>query len=178
MTLESPNSNELITIKNKTMNQELTTTGILSLFETSKEQRQTFVNDLVNRIETGTVDPVKIHLQIKSMEEIVKSITSNDRYKDLLLDESNKYGKSFEKYNGKFSIKEVGVKYDYSKCGDLELDELQKNQDELSDKIKKRQEFLKTIPTSGIDIITADGECIKVFPPAKSSTTSVTVTLK
>lgn len=155
----------------------LTTTNILGLFQTDKAQRFSFVRDVINRILVGDADPIKVHLQVKAMEEIIKEITSDPQYRDALLDESTKHGKTFERYNGKFSIKEVGTRYDYSQCGDPELAELYEKKAQLDAKIKVREAFIKMLPVEGIDIVTEDGELRKIYPPAKSSTTSVTVSL-
>lgn len=155
----------------------LTTTSILGLFQTDKAQRFSFVRDVINRILVGDADPIKVHLQVKAMEEIIKEITSDPQYRDALLDESAKYGRTFERYNGKFSIKETGTRYDYSQCGDPDLAELYQKKAELDAKIKAREAFIKMLPVEGIDIVTEDGELRKIYPPAKSSTTSVTVSL-
>lgn len=157
---------------------ELKPLNVVSLFDTTKQQRFQFVESLVNTLEEGEADPLKVHAIVKSMEDVVKNITSNEKYKNLLLESAEKNGKKFQMFNADFSIKEVGVKYDYANCNDTELNELQMQLDELTEKVKNRQKFLQTISISGLDIITKDGEAIKVYPPAKSSTTSVTVTLK
>ena len=157
---------------------ELPTTSILSLFETSKSERQSFINDVVSRIESGEVDAIKVHAQIKKMEEIVKGINDNKAYKNYLLDAAEKNGKKFNAYDAEWTIKEVGVKYSYDQCNDSEIISMQKTIDELSEKIKARQKFLQMLPDEGIDIVTSDGEAIKIYPPSKSSTTSVAVTLK
>lgn len=60
---------------------DLTTTSILALFQTNKEQRQSFVNDLLVKIDAGEVDPLKIHLQLKCMEDIIEQLTVNSTYK-------------------------------------------------------------------------------------------------
>ena len=166
----------------------LTTTNILSLFETTKEQRKSFVDDLVARLQEGEGDPLKVQLQIKSMEDIITQLTSTDEkknkniaaavsYRGMLLQAAEKYGKKFELHNAEFSIKEVGTAYDWSKCGDTELADLLAEQEAIKDKIKKKQDFLKTVPVSGLAIV-IDDEMVTVYPPAKSSTTSVSVTLK
>lgn len=157
--------------------EQLTTTSILSLFETDKAQRFSFVRDIINRVLAGEADPIKIHLQVKCMEEIIKEITTDPQYRDALLDESQKYGKSFERYNGKFSVKEVGTRYDYSQCNDPKLQDLYNKRDAIDAQIKNLEKFLKNLPESGIDIVTDDGEVYTVYPPAKTSTTSVSVSL-
>jgi hypothetical protein len=96
------------------MTNELTTTSILALFETNKEQRQSFALSLVDEIEQGNVNPLKVHLQIKCMEDIIKLLNSNTIYKKAVLEEAEKQGqKSFEYQNAKVEIKETGVKYDF-----------------------------------------------------------------
>lgn len=154
---------------------ELSTTGILSLLQTTKEQRGTFVSDVINRIKNGEFSPVLCHLQLKCMEALVDDVVTSDEYKELLLEEATKHGKTFEMYNGKFQIKEAGTKYDYSVCEDVVYNELMSAKAELDAKIKERQKFLQNIPENGI----ADPDNGNmIYRAAKSSTTTVTVTLK
>lgn len=170
---------------------ELTTTAeILSLFETNKVQRQDFIRKTIQDIEEGGADPLRIHLQIKAMEEIITGLTSLDKkknknfedakkYRDYLLEAAEKNGKEFEFHNSKFSIKETGTKYDYSQCGDTELADLMAQNEILSAKIKERQKFLQNIPEEGLTQVNEEtGDVITLCRPVKSSTTSVTVQLK
>ena len=160
------------------MTEQLTTTSIISLFHTNKEERASFVNDVISKLESGEADPIKVHLQIKCMESIVKDLNDNKDYRLMLLSAAEKNGKKFTAYNSEFSIKEVGTKYDYSNTGDIEYSDLEKQSAEFSEKLKSRQKFLQTIPVAGMDIITSEGEAIHIYPPSKSSTTAVAVTLK
>ena len=157
---------------------EITTQGILSLFETTKQERSTFVSDVLERIGNGQADPVKVHLQLKCMEEIVKTITSHQGYKDLLLYEAEKNGRKFMAFNAEFSIKEMGTKYDYSQCGDADLLSMLQSIETITAAVKERQEYLKHLPTAGVQQIDANGEVITLFPPTKTSTTTVAVSLK
>lgn len=159
------------------MHNELTAVGVLSLLETTKEQRESFVRSIVSALDEGTADPLKVHLQVKNTEDLIKQITSDEKYREFLLNEASKYGKSFEQYNAKFHLKETGTRYDYSVCGDSEMMQLQEEADKLAEKIKARQKFLQNLPASGLEILQGD-ELITIYPPIKTSTTSVTVTLK
>ncbi len=162
--------------------QELSITSILSLFETNKQQRQSFVSNVLKALDDGTANPLKVHLHIKSMDDIIKQLNDNKTYKDLLLTsfkEQSAGQKNFEYYNSKFEQKEVGTKYDYSNCNDPELLVLQEAATNAANELKARQEFLKTIPTKGIEIVEkTTGEMLTIYPPSKTSTTSVAVTLK
>lgn len=153
---------------------QLSTVNTVSLFETTKEQRNTFAQDFIARVKNGEINPVQCHLQLKCMEEIVKTITSDAEYKSLTLDEASKHGKKFSAYNGEFEIKEMGVKYDYSVCEDVEYNKMVQELAELDQRIKAREKFLKNIPEKGV----ADPENGNmIYPPAKTSTTTLTVKL-
>lgn len=174
------------------MTQELTTTSILALFDTNKEQRQSFIMSTMEALESGEADPLMVHYQLKCIEKIIEEMTNTDekknrdgyrvatRYKELLLEAVEKRReKKFQFLNSTVEIKEVGVKYDYSKCEDVELQEWQSQADVLNEKIKNRQKMLQTIPVKGMPMVNEDtGETYTVYPPAKSSTTSIAVTLK
>jgi hypothetical protein len=149
----------------------------LSLFETSKTERQEFAQAVINNAKEGLLNPLKLHLQVKCLEDLIKQITSHPNYKELTLDEAYKYGKTFEHYNAKFEIKEMGVKYDYTVCNDPVYNKLKAQLTVLEDEIKAREKYLKAIPTSGIESLFED-EVVTLYPPAKSSTTSITVNLK
>ena len=155
---------------------KLATTTDLSLFETTKSERQDFAQSVVNNLKDGLSDPLKVHLQVKCMEDLIKQITSHPDYKDLTLDEATKYGKSFEMHNAKFEVKEMGVKYDYSNCGDPIYNRLAEELAELEKKVKDRQAFLKAVQP-GTELLIED-EVIVLYPPIKTSTTSITVNLK
>lgn len=162
------------------MTNELTTTSILSLFETNKEQRQSFALGIVEALENGEVDALKIHLQVKCMEDIIKLLNSNTIYKKSVLDAAEKQGqKSFEYMNSKVEIKEAGVRYDFEKCNDKEWEVLDANNRSAQYHLKEREKFLMTIPAKGLEIVdTFTGEMVTIYPPAKSSTTTVAITLK
>ena len=157
------------------MQQQLTIQN--TLLETSKVQRNDFVQQVIEALEEGKANPLNVHLQVKCTEELIKGILSNERYKELTIGEAEKHGKSFEFHNAGFQVKETGVKYDFTVCNDEIWNELN-SQIEALEKVKKdREKFLKTISGS-LEVITKHGEVVNIYPPAKSSTTSIAVTLK
>ena len=122
------------------------------------------------------------------MEDIINSLTCTDpkknknyeiamQYKKMLLDEAEKNGKKFTLHNAEFSLKEVGTKYNYEQCNDEVILNLHSQQKALDASVKDREKYLINIPLEGVEI-RVDDELIRIFPPAKSSTTSVSVTLK
>lgn len=148
----------------------------LAMFQTTKDQRIAFAGVLVNEILEGRAEPLKVHLQVKCMEDLMDCITKSPAYKKAVLDAAAEYGaKQFELHNAKFQTREAGVKYDYSQCNDALLDEMLTQQESLTARIKERQKMLQAMPGAGL----ADPENGNLlYPPSKSSTTTVAVTLK
>lgn len=169
----------------------LTAQNILSLFDTNKAQRKTFCEDVVNKLKDGIGDPLKVHIYIKAMEEIINSLTNTDKaknknfelakvYKELLLAEAEKNGgKTFSFHNAEFTIKEAGQIYDFTVCNSLVYNEMFERFSLLKIQVKAQEEFLKKLPIEGLvftDEIT--GDTYKIYPPSKKSTTTVAVSLK
>ena len=158
--------------------EQLTTVNILSLFQTNKSERQSFVSDVIERLESGEADPIKVHAQVKKMEEIVKALNSNETYKSYLLDAAEKNGRKFMAFDAEWSIKEAGVTYNYDQCCDTVLNDMNAKFKELSAQIKLREKQRQLTKPGGEKVLTEDGEVIICYPPSRTSTTTVTVTLK
>ena len=149
------------------------------IFETTKEQRTEFTYQLIERLNAGELDPLKTHIQVKALEDMLETLKANKDYKDAVLQAAVLNGKDFEYMSAKFNIREVGVKYDYSKCESPQYEEIMAEYNSAAKAKKDMEEFLKKVPHSGLDIINGvTGEVTRVYPPAKSSTTSVAVSLK
>jgi hypothetical protein len=69
------------------------------------------------------------------------------------------------------------MKYDYVFCEDDILNDLVISRLALEEQIKERQEFLKHLPSEGIEIISRYGEVKRIYPPSKSSTSSIKCTI-
>ena len=152
---------------------------LIKFNHTTKEERTQVVREIFNELLEGRINPMELHIRMKCLEDVVKQLTSMPAYKAIVLDDAEKHGKSFQYHNAKVDIREVGVKYDYSVCGNGALADLYEKQDAINDAIKDLEMYHKQLPTSGIQVvIQATGEVETHYPPAKTSTTSVAVTLK
>jgi len=152
---------------------------LIKFNHTTKEQRSEVVREMMEEVLQGRVNPLELHLRLKAAEEVIKALTSMPAYKGILLDEAAKYGKSFTYQTAKVEVKEVGVKYDFSNCGNSRLTWLYEQLAEIEDSIKVQETYHKGLPPSGIEVLDpVSGELEKHYPPAKSSTTSVAFTLK
>jgi hypothetical protein len=110
------------------------------------------------------------------MDLLIKEIKDNSNYKDYILNEVSKYGKSHVTASGtKLEVAEVGTKYDYSLTNDLELKELEEQKAVIDFKIKERQTFLKALKHP-MEVLFGD-ELITLHPASKTSTTSIKTTI-
>ena len=124
---------------------------------------------------SGDHNPLDIEIRLKAMEELVKQLRGDTETKAAVIAEAEKYGKSFEYGGCKISIREGGVKYDYAATGDSEWAILEAQAKEIGEKKKMREKFLQSIPPAGT-VSPETGE--HIYPPAKTSQTTVAVTLK
>ena len=132
------------------------------------------INEVLNN-----KNPIEVIDVISKMEYLIKEIRSNKDFIEFIRGYISLEGKEVTTSSGsKIELAEVGVKYDYSNCGDLMLNELNEQKETIEAAIKERQIFLRSIPIEGMDIVTIHGELVKIYPPSKSSTSSFKVTIK
>lgn len=152
---------------------------LIKFNHTTKEERTQVVREIFQELLEGRINAMELHIRMKCIEEVVKQLTSMPAYKAIILEDAEKHGKSFQYHNAKVDIREVGVKYDYSGCGSSKLAELYEKQEAINYAIKEFEAYHKGLPTSGIQVLNpSTGEVETHYPPAKTSTTSVAVTLK
>jgi hypothetical protein len=147
----------------------------LSNWQPNKSEIERVANEMVQGIIDGNVQTEKALLTIRAVRMAMES--AEDKIKEQVIDELHRRGKEgFDMYGAKVNLKELGVKYDYANCGDLEwylLDDQIKSLTELK---KERENFLKSLtkPTTIVDDST--GEIKTINPPIRQSTTSYTIT--
>lgn len=152
----------------------MTPTSLLAIMPNKKEEIKTFSEMLLTQIKNGEIDPLKIHVQLKAIESVIKKVNESEQYKDAIRNESEKHGKSFSMYGAKIDLAEVGTKYDYSNCNHLEYFDICQEIERLEGKKKVIETLLKAIKeTTGMVIY---GEVRDVNPPVKSSTSSIKIT--
>jgi hypothetical protein len=146
--------------------------------------------NLLDALMDGEGDVLKVQLQLKAMEDIINTITNTSKkdnknyqvaelYKKLLLEAAQKHGKEFSYQSAEFKIGEFGTKYDYSQCGDTQIMDLLEQQARINEAVKERKAYLNSI-TKPTDVLLSkeDGEIATIYPPIKTSTTGVSVSLK
>jgi hypothetical protein len=140
----------------------------------TKEQVKMYSGLIKAAVLNGEVEPLLFWQQITALEKLIEDVKKDMLVRDVVLEEAEKYGKSFAKHSAKFQIKEAGVRYDFDRCGDQEWYSLNNQIQDLTDKRKRREEFLKAIQP-GSEVFGSDG--VQIMPAGKQSTTTVVITL-
>jgi hypothetical protein len=147
----------------------------ITVLPSSKEEVKSFVEKAKEEILSGNESALKIECQLKAFEEVIKQLRSDNDIKYAVLDEAERYGtKTFEEYGAKITIRDGG-RYNYNNCEDSVYQDLIEQQNEIKEKIKKRTEFLKTVPEEGT-VNPDTGEFIK--PAIKEGKTQISIQLK
>ena len=112
------------------------------------------ISDLAGRaisaVVNGDISPIDAHIQISRMENAIKQFKDDAQVRDITLRELSKYGKSHQFGDCRLEEAESGVKYDYSMCGDSELNDMYKTLEALKADIKERETMLRNLPRSGV----------------------------
>jgi len=145
-------------------------------FVTSKARIQNFEDQVVSSVKDGITNPLKIQVYLKSFIKAGEGILN--RISEDVLIEAEKHGKSFEAHGARVDVSELGIKYDYEHCQDKDWERLNSEFNNIAEKKKDRETFLKTLkkPITVVDEET--GETWKINPPIRKSTTGVKITIK
>lgn len=158
------------------MTNEMNASSILHLFDCTKEQRESFANQVITAVKDGATCPLRTKILIKNLQEILEVIDKETREEQLA--EAEKYGeKKFSFLGARIEIGEVGTKYDYSVCNNPEWAEANNQEKEWSGKRKAIEGQLQKM-TKPQRIVNDDGEVIELLPPAKTSKTALKISLK
>jgi len=115
---------------------------------------------------------------LTKMDYLIKEIKANKEFIEIVRDQISKSGSNVITSTGtKIELAEVGIKYDYTNCGDKVHQNLLADKEFIESKIKDRETFLKAIPDDGFDSFDEDGVVFKIYKPTKISTSSIKTTL-
>ncbi len=144
----------------------------------SKAKAKEMVDRLVEMVQSGMTDPLTMLVKLKFAQSIIadtiESIQPN------CVDEASKYhkGEAIKLLGAELQVKEAGIKYDYSNCGDR-FYEFHEHIERTAKEAKKgREQFLKSLKKSETIVDEDTGEIHTIHPPVKKSSTIVQVTIK
>lgn len=150
--------------------------SVVRLLASTQTQIDVFSDQLIDSVKQGEANPIEVLVQLKAMEKVIgrvlKEIQPN------FVTESEKHPeKSFEFNGAKIEKAEVGTSYDFSVCRDVEFERLETDFNTAKARLDERKEFLKAIKKP-LPMVNEDGEAVTIYPPNKTSTTSLRVTIK
>lgn len=132
---------------------------------------------IIEAIVEGRINPLDFAVKKKCIEEALEEAYSNNMVRDAMVEEAQKHGGKTSHMGAKVEVAEVGIKYHFDNCSDPKLRELELKHAELADQVKQRKEWLKKVDTKGEKIV-VDDEVVEIYPPFKTSSTSIKVSLK
>jgi len=150
---------------------ELSATSILTALPETVEQQKKYIALVKESILSGDTNPLIISRQLKSFEDVIKSLRTDEEIKKYTIEEAQKHGKSFD-FGAKFSLQDRKT-WDYSECGDSVLNEAYGTIEKCKEIIKTREAFLKTIT----EPIALSGTGEVVIPPTFKSNEVLSITL-
>lgn len=125
-------------------------------------------------IESGTYDILNNYVYAMAKVEYYTALAKT--YHDEALQEFDAMGeKSCEILGRKISKGETGVKYDFSNCGHVDLEALERVKKDVEFNIKGFKDQIKHIKESQT-MVSSEGEIFTVTPPQKTSTTKLKLT--
>ena len=157
----------------------MSTIKLFDKYTKNKFDQKMLANDIILPVIEGEVNPIETYIKARSMLEALKIVTDDDRIKDLVITEVEKYGNKAEFNSANLQVKDVGVKYDYSVCNDQIYNDLLYMLNDIKEQIKIREKFLSKIPSEGTTIVYEQtGEVRTIYPPIKQGSQGITITFK
>jgi hypothetical protein len=151
--------------------------SVMQLFDADKKSLIGFATTVINAVQDGNEDALKVHAVAKknifAMEKIIEGIKENVKT------EAAKYGdKPFMYANAECHYTPTSTTYDFEACGDQELVRLQLEFEAVKAKLDQRKEWLKTMGNPENILNAETGETFTIYPPVKRSSMGIKVTLK
>ena len=126
----------------------------------NKSEQKILASQFVEAVTNGDINPIDAVVQMKSLNETIASFLKDSEVSEAVIKECEKYGKGeYPSYKGAVvSVKESGVKYDYSACKDTEWNDLNSQLTEIKERMKEREKYLHAIskPKTELDEITGE----------------------
>ena len=129
---------------------------------------------------SGDNQPLDVYARLKAAAEIIDNVLKDAEVKEAIMAEADNYkDKTFEAHGALWTKKMVGVRYDFTCCGDPTYNDLSDQKKTLESRIKIREAHLKTLPDDG-EVITdkTTGETVLIYPPVKTGSESIQCKLK
>lgn len=142
----------------------------------TKAAKQTLTESIVQSVRDAD-DKLVPWAQLKTIEAAIEEAKKELRAD--IVDFAEKYEKGpFMHRGASFEVKDAGVKYDYTGCGDVVWNELNTKMEKLKEELKERELYLRSLKGRTPCVDEDTGESWDAYPPVRKATTTVEVKLK
>ena len=143
----------------------------------TKASQTLWAEQIIRPLLDGEIEPIDFIVRLKGLKNTLDEAEKNERVKDIIVRQLYRENNQASCNGVKITLKEGGVKYDYSGCGDSVYADLQAQKQELDRQIKEREAFLKAVPDMGMDIVNEDtGEIHRVYKPVRMASETYSIT--
>ena len=117
--------------------------GTITMMPATKAQINSFRDSVVTAVQNGDVDPLKLVIYLKSIEETVKAIREHYVVDEAIRDAAEQYPEKTIAIHGADVTKTQRTVYNFKECGDTVYNDLCADMDKTKAQIKAREEMLK-----------------------------------
>lgn len=147
-----------------------TAISTLTVLPSTKAELINYITLVKQEILSGNTNALRVAVQIKSLEEILKALKEDPEIKDCIMSEANLYPEKVIEIYGCKVEKSSRTVYDYSNCGDPVYNDLIEQKEKLDEIIKARQAVIK----SGVNPETGE----TFYPPQTKRTEFLKIEFK
>lgn len=149
----------------------------ITLTTSTKAAVEAKTNELVTAVTNGDVDALQAWVYLIALENLSKG--AKKEIESAAIQAAAMYSeKTFNAYGASVTLKEAGVRYDYSNCGDKEWEELTDQINALSERKKELERVLVAHREKWVKTDMETGETYEVLPPVRTAKESLSITLK
>jgi hypothetical protein len=142
-----------------------TALSVISQLPENREQQKTWVNACVEEFVNGNNDPVRLYAKLRIIADAVKDVLDAQVVKNYTTEELKKFnGEDVSVFGNKVTI---GTRrsWDYSVCGDPEIELLEWTISDAKERIAARQKFLQLLKERTTFANEETGDMITINPP-------------
>lgn len=147
-----------------------TAISTLTVLPSTRAELTNYISLVKQEILSGNTNALRVAIQIKSLEEILKALKDDNEIKECIMSEANLYPEKVIEIYGCKIEKSSRTVYDYSNCGDQVYNDLIEQKEKLDEIIKARQAVIK----SGVNPETGE----TFYPPQTKRTEFLKIEFK
>ena len=75
---------------------DMTVTGLVTLFPSTQREQDVFVGKLIDSVLSGCISPLDVEVQMAGIERAVKKYRCDERFKEALFFETERYSRQLD----------------------------------------------------------------------------------